>query len=182
MPGRKNSVINLDVFQKEASRSHALMDADPVGAIEEARALSSDAPVKGVSYAGLKASILVDAGGAAKDESAIKEGVGLFRKLLKELPDNAQILYNLGNGLIALAAQKPYTGNNWYLETAAIRREARSRLKKALSPKTTNRLFLKHSQILATPCLPPIAGWRLTTPIECSQARPLECRRIDGRC
>lgn len=91
--------------------------------------------MKGVSYADLKASILVDAGGVAKDEGAIKEGVGLFRKLLKELPDNAQILYNLGNGLLALAAQKPYTGNNWYLETAAIRREARSSLKKALSAK-----------------------------------------------
>lgn len=36
MPRRKNSVINLDAFQKEASRLHALMDADPVGAIEEA--------------------------------------------------------------------------------------------------------------------------------------------------
>jgi|HubBroStandDraft_5_1064220.scaffolds.fasta_scaffold343765_2 tetratricopeptide (TPR) repeat protein len=111
------------------------MDDNPAKAIEEARSLPSDKPVKGVLYIGLKAGVLIDAGSSAKNKQAIEEGVTLFRKLLSESPEDASLHYNLGNGLAALADQYPSTTNTWYLNTANIRSEARGHLQKAISAK-----------------------------------------------
>jgi tetratricopeptide (TPR) repeat protein len=130
---KKDPVIDLDAFRQEAMRLHALIDTDPAKAIEEARAIPYDVPIKGVLYTGMKAGTLVDGGACIKDKSAIEEGVALFRKLLKNNPDKPEIHYNLGNGLIALADQQPFKGNTWYLDTAAIRREARGHLQTAIS-------------------------------------------------
>ena len=128
-------IIDLDAFKHEQLSLYSLMDDNPAKAIEEARSLNSDTPVKGVLYTGLKAGVLIDAGSSAKDKKAIEEGVALFRRLLSESPEDARLHYNLGNGLAALADQYPSTTNTWYLNTANIRSEARGHLQKAISAK-----------------------------------------------
>ena len=75
-------IIDLDAFKHEQLSLYSLMDDNPAKAIEEARSLNSDTPVKGVLYTGLKAGVLIDAGSSAKDKKAIEEGVALFRRLL----------------------------------------------------------------------------------------------------
>jgi tetratricopeptide (TPR) repeat protein len=127
----KRNSRGIELFDQMAARLHALIDADPVAAIEEARRLSSDIPVEGVLYIGLKASILVDAGASAGDKQAIEDGTALFRTLIATDPKQASYYYNLGNGLLALADQEPYTGFDWYLITAETRQEARSSLQQA---------------------------------------------------
>jgi hypothetical protein len=54
-------IIDLDAFKHEQVRLHSLMDDNPIRAIEEARFLPSDTPVKGVRYTSLKAAVLIDA-------------------------------------------------------------------------------------------------------------------------
>lgn len=127
------AIIDLDAFKHEQLRLYSLMDIDPVRAIEEARSLPSDSPVKGVLYTSLKAAVLIDAGSSAKDKQAIEEGIALFRRLLSKSPKDASLHYNLGNGLAALADQYPSTTNTWYLDTANIRSEARGHLQQAIS-------------------------------------------------
>lgn len=129
----KTGIINLDAFNHERMRLHSLMDGNPFKAIEEARSLPSDSPVKGLLYTSLKAAVLIDAGSVAKDKQAIEQGIALFRRLLAKSPKEASFHYNLANGLMALGGQRPYTGNIWYLDTASIRSEGRSHLQKAIS-------------------------------------------------
>lgn len=138
---RKGIQAGLDAFNQEAARLHALMDRDPGQAIQDARALSSDGPVGGVLFTGLKAGVLIDAGTCASDRQAIEEGIALFRGLSATRPEESALHYNLGNGLAALADQERYTGLDWYLSTAALRHEARSEFQRAVcSPKSGNAL------------------------------------------
>jgi len=125
----------FDAFNTARAKLQALVDDDPVRAIEEARALTSDMPVGGIYYTSLKASILVDAGSHAQNSQAIEEGVALLKKLLMKSPNEASHHYNLGNGLVALADQKASAGSVWYLNTAETRRQARSHFQKAISAK-----------------------------------------------
>lgn len=127
------AIIDLDAFNQQRKRLQSLMDDNPVKAIEEARSLPSEVPVKGLHYASLKAGVLIDAGPSAGDKHAIEEGIDLFRRLLFEFPNEAGLHYNLANGLMALADQQPYAGSAWYLDTASIRSEGRSHLQKAIS-------------------------------------------------
>ena len=127
------AIIDLDAFDRERKRLQSLLDGNPEKAIEEARSLPSETPVKGLFYTSLKAGVLIDAGSLVKDKQAIEEGIALFRKLLANSPKETSFHYNLGNGLAALADQEACTGNAWYLATAAIRSEARSHLQKAIS-------------------------------------------------
>jgi tetratricopeptide (TPR) repeat protein len=127
------AIIDLDAFNQERMRLQSLMDNNPAKAIEEARSIPSDTPVRGVLYTSLKAGVLIDAGSSVKDKQAIREGIDLFRKLLAMHPKQSSFHYNLGNGLAALADQNPNQASTWYLETAKIRRKAREHLQKAIS-------------------------------------------------
>jgi len=127
------ALAGLKVFHKESARLHSLLDEDPEEAIKQARALSSDTPVGGVLFTSLKAGILIDAGSYAKDKQAIEDGISLFKALLTTHPEEASYYYNLGNGLVALADQEPFTGYDWYLVTAGPRREARSYFQQAVT-------------------------------------------------
>jgi tetratricopeptide (TPR) repeat protein len=135
------AAIDLDAFKLTRARLHSLVDDDPAKAIEEARALPSDKALGGIYFTSLKAGILVDAGSHAKNKRAIEEGVALFEKLLARSPKEASHHYNLGNGLMALADQEPYTGNTWYLKTADTRRRARSHFQKAISSRDNAAVF-----------------------------------------
>lgn len=120
----------LQVFAKLQAHFHALVDVDPVRAVNEARALP-DTPVDGVFFTVLKGGILIDAGSCARDLQAIRDGIEIFRGLLKAAPDSAVLHYNLGNGLVALADQIPYSDVRWYLATAEERRAARTEFQRA---------------------------------------------------
>lgn len=123
----------LKEFERLQARLRPLIDDNPAKAIDEARALPSGAAGKPSVFACLKAAILIDAGSCIADRVAIADGVALFRELLSFRPDNANFHYNLGNGLVALADQEPYSGFDWYLITAETRREARSLLQLGIS-------------------------------------------------
>ena len=129
----KSKPAGLEVFSQERARLQSLVDEDPLKALKEARALSSDTPVGGVLYTSLKAGILIDAGSCAKDKQAIEDGIAFFNTLVTVNPKQADFHYNLGNGLVALADLEPYTGYDWYLTTAATRREGRSQFQQAIS-------------------------------------------------
>jgi tetratricopeptide (TPR) repeat protein len=129
----KTAVIDLDAFMLARDRLQSLVDDDASKAIEEAGAIPSDKPIGGIYFTSLKASILVDAGSHAKNKQAIEEGLALFKNLLVKSPKEASYHYNVGNGLVALADQEPYSGYDWYLTTAAIRREARNHFQQAIS-------------------------------------------------
>jgi tetratricopeptide (TPR) repeat protein len=120
-------------FERLRARLYSLIDEDPTKAIKEVRALCSETSLDPVLWDALKASILVDAGASICDQQAIAEGVDLFRELLRTYPEQADLAYNLGNALFALADQESYSGFDWYLTTAEIRREARSLFQRAVS-------------------------------------------------
>ncbi len=123
----------LKEFERLSVKLKSLVDEDPAKAVAEAHALSSDTPVGGVLFTALKAGILVDAGACTGDKPAVTEGVHLFRRLLSHDPEQANLHYNLGNGLIALADEEPYAGFDWYLTTAETRRKARTHFQRAVS-------------------------------------------------
>jgi tetratricopeptide (TPR) repeat protein len=126
-------VTDLDAFNLARSRLQSLVDDDPSKAIDEARALPADKPIGGIYFTSLKACILIDAGFFGKNKHAIEEGVALFKNLLVKSPKHADLHYNLGNGLVGLADLEPYAGYDWYLTTAAARREGRSCFQQAIS-------------------------------------------------
>ncbi len=69
----KINPAGLKKFNEEQARLQSLVDADPIKAIKEERALSSETPVGGVLFTSLKASILIDAGSRDKDKQAIQD-------------------------------------------------------------------------------------------------------------
>lgn len=129
----KDYPAGLEGLRRLQTRLGSLVDNDPAKAVREARALSSDIPVGGVLLTALKAGILVDAGSCLGDKAAVAEGIGLFKRLVEECPEDASMHYNLGNGLVALADQEAYKDVDWYLITADTRREARACLGRAVS-------------------------------------------------
>ncbi len=104
------------------SQLRALAVRDPAGAIQKSRALLSG----GINQRSVAAGVLIDVGALTKDSQAIQEGVDVFRELIERYPRSHGFKYNLGNGLVTLADTVPYRCLDWYLETSALRREARS--------------------------------------------------------
>jgi tetratricopeptide (TPR) repeat protein len=112
-------------FQRLRVRWNYLLDEDPAQALKEARETSSNLSPRGEVHARIKASILIDAGAAAGDTKAIQDGIALFEELLSRFPKDPVCHYNLGNGFLALADRQPYTGSDWFLDTADLRQKAR---------------------------------------------------------
>ncbi|HEY1800978.1 MAG TPA: LA2681 family HEPN domain-containing protein [Terriglobales bacterium] len=137
----KKKPSGLKLFEEVTARLHGLVDEDPIRAIQEASALSSDKPVGGIFLTSLKASILVDAGSCAKDKQAIEDGIRLFKELLAKNPKQADFQYNIGNGFIALADQENYGGCDWYLTTATTRRDARNHFQQAISSENNDSIL-----------------------------------------
>jgi len=86
------------------------MDSDPTEAIRQAREINLDSAER-FNLMGLRAAILVDAGGHTRQQDAIEEGLGLFRELHSLFP-SVDITYNLANGLVAAAGNPPHD-ENW---------------------------------------------------------------------
>jgi tetratricopeptide (TPR) repeat protein len=135
---KEKTIVNMVIpeeFKNLQQRLQSLIDTDPAKAVEEARSILPDAKIEGISLSGLKAGILIDAGSCINNREAIAEGLELFREMLQEHPEHPQFHYNIANGLVSLADQEPYKDTEWYLATGAIRTEARTHFKTALSSK-----------------------------------------------
>lgn len=111
----------MEELAEQANRLHRLVDVNPNEAIREALSLSGN-----VNVDLLKAAILVDAGGIAKDSEAILKGVEIFRHVTDRCENNSELNYNLANGLHAIALATAHDGYNWYRKTEKYRLEARS--------------------------------------------------------
>ena len=130
-----NRAAGLEEFERFRKRLQSLIDTDPARAVVEARSIPSEAKIEGVLLSGLKAGILVDAGSCINNKEVINEGLELFKGMLQKHPGRPELHYNIGNGLIALADQEPYTNIQWYLTTSAARTEARNHFQAAASLK-----------------------------------------------
>lgn len=113
-----------------------LVDEDPLLAINEARQLTGDLNVNL-----LKAAIFVDAGKLIKDKKSIEEGVDIFTHAVEKFPQTPDLIYNLANGLHALAISTTYRDLSWYKKTEHYRLDARKRFYKAAThPNAANDL------------------------------------------
>lgn len=84
-------------YENLASQLNKFLDKDPEAAVQLAKSINSNNP----NYIGLRAGALIDGGASTGNQTAVKEGVDLFRKLQKKHPVPS-IKYNLANGLAAL--------------------------------------------------------------------------------
>src|SRR5258708_5689068 len=72
-------------FASLASHLRTLSNSDPPHAIDEARAMKGRGKYK-TAFQGLRAAILIDAGQVVRDETAVREGVSVFRRLAATHP------------------------------------------------------------------------------------------------
>lgn len=146
---RHDDEIRGDVCIMEAGQSerrfheidtslHALTDRDPQEAVLAARALLPDETLDARNIDSLKAGNLINAGVVASDESAVNDGVDIFRRLLHEAPGRGDIQYCLANGLSAQADFVRTPRPEWYPATAKLRREARHLYWSASTNKSTS--------------------------------------------
>jgi tetratricopeptide (TPR) repeat protein len=115
----------LDEFYKWSTYLNTLLDVDPAEAVKQAREINLDTPER-LNLMSLRAAILVDGGALTQQQDAIEEGVTLLRELHSLLPA-AGIIYNLANGLVALAGFPPHD-SSWLdhqERTREFRAEAR---------------------------------------------------------
>ena len=115
----------LSEFSKLSSDLNALVDADPIRAVQKAREIDLDGPNR-INLMSLRAATLVNAGASLGRQEAIDEGLELYRELHRLYP-TADITYNLANGLVE-AADCRGDDSEWvdYQEqTRAYRAEAR---------------------------------------------------------
>lgn len=83
----------------------ALLDSNPAEAVNQSRKIELDTPDR-FNLMNLRAAILVDGGALIQNQDAIEEGLALFRELHGLFP-NADITYNLANGLVAAIGNPP---------------------------------------------------------------------------
>lgn len=92
-------------FAELSAHLSALLDSNPGEAVKQARNIDLDTPDR-FNLMGLRAAILVDGGALIHQQDAIEEGLALFRELHSLFP-NADITYNLANGLVAAIGNPP---------------------------------------------------------------------------
>ncbi len=123
----------LKKFEQQRARLMCVLNEDPAQARAEARILPAGPSAKSKLFMHLKASIFIDAGASLGDKKAVEDGVAIFEDLLTTRPDDDVSRHNAGNGFIALADLQPYTGFDWYLQTAVIRQKARWQFQRVAS-------------------------------------------------
>lgn len=103
----------------------SLLDSNPREAVKQARKIDLDTPDH-FNLMSLRAAILVDGGALTDQQDAIEEGLALFRELHGLFP-NADITYNLANGLVAAAGNPPHDSSwlDYQERTREQRAEAR---------------------------------------------------------
>lgn len=104
----------------------ALLDSNPAEAVKQAQKIDLDMPDR-FNRMNLRAAILVDGGVLTRQRDAIEEGLALFRELHGLFP-NADITYNLANGLVA-AIGNPPRDSSW-LDHQERTREQRAEVRR----------------------------------------------------
>jgi len=101
------------------------LDINPTEAIGQAHSLEATEYLPQSEVDAIKGAIFIDAGNELQDIEIVSKGVDLIRTLLKAHPSRMDIVYNLANGLSALAQITKLPIGQWYLKTSDYRREAR---------------------------------------------------------
>ncbi len=113
-------------YREFDTRFRVLVDSDPEDALTAARQQPIDDVLGPVLTNLIRAGVLIDAGALLADRIALEEGVAMVRSVVVDNP-RSDALYNLGNGLLALAELPEETSSpTWFLDTARLRKEARA--------------------------------------------------------
>jgi tetratricopeptide (TPR) repeat protein len=142
----------------------SLMDTDPPAAIVGARSLPGRHP----HWQRLRASVLCDAGNAAKDADAVDEAIAIFEELHTAAPEDVQITYDLANAVANRAQLDGPKGPDWFLRTSAARRRARALYGEAAAPSGGSDLRFA-SQAMTNLGNSLNAGYRWIEAFECYQ-------------
>jgi len=118
----------LDRFYERSAHLNTLLDNDPAEAVKQAREIDLDTPER-FNLMSLRATILVDGGALIQNQDAIEEGLALLRELHSLFP-TANTIYNLANGLVAMAGNPP-RDQNW-LDHQERTREYRAEARRCL--------------------------------------------------
>jgi hypothetical protein len=132
-------------------RLYALVNADAPRAIIEARTLAKNC-LKTRAWLELCAAVLVDAGKASCDSSALADGISMLRAILAEAPHAPVTAYNLANALDGIARLDQTARPLWYVQTAQVRAESRALLGASAA------LLAKGRKLSASRCLSNLAG------------------------
>lgn len=117
-------ISTVPALRNATSALRRLLDEDPQRAVDEARALIGRGQVR-IQVRFLRATLLVDGGALIRDEQALREGVRIFRDVLKVADDKAGVGYNVANGLDSLTKLADWSSPDAYVTTHAERREMR---------------------------------------------------------
>lgn len=117
----------LAKYRRVQDRLNELMDTNAAAAVAEARKVPDD----GGNWSLLRASVLCDAGTAARDLEAVDEASRIFERLIEGKSEVSTLKYNLANTLESRARLDGTSAPDWWLNTAILRRRARSLLGEA---------------------------------------------------
>lgn len=112
----------LRAIVSERERLYVILDDDPYQAVLAARSLVNGPDLDDVNVNMLRASIFIDGGERLNDAGLVLDGVTLFRQI--DPAKNPDVLYNIANGLAALARIQR-DGMLGQLSTGYLRQEAR---------------------------------------------------------
>ncbi|MFA7478844.1 MAG: LA2681 family HEPN domain-containing protein [Acidimicrobiia bacterium] len=137
----ESCLVEQHEFEEVYNSLSLLLDSDPGKVLEEAQKLAKERPDDSEAKR-LSSIFMIEAGGLLKMRTAVSSGV----KILEELcsgEQNFRLIYNLANGLEALATLDSTAVPNWYLVTHQYRFRARSlywKSSKEMSPLTSRSL------------------------------------------
>ncbi|UUI61675.1 hypothetical protein [Aeromonas salmonicida] len=116
----------LDKFNELSTHLSDLLDCNPIEAVKQAQDINLNLALdtrERFNLMGLQAAILIDGGALTQQQDAIEEGLALFRELHSLFP-NADVTYNLGNGLVAAIGSPPQSAD--WLSHQELTRERRA--------------------------------------------------------
>ncbi|MFM7967382.1 LA2681 family HEPN domain-containing protein [Aeromonas sp. A-5] len=116
----------LDKFNELSTHLSDLLDCNPIEAVKQAQDINLNLALdtrERFNLMGLQAAILVDGGALTQQQDSIEEGLALFRELHSSFP-NADVTYNLGNGLVAAIGSPPQSAD--WLSHQELTRERRA--------------------------------------------------------
>lgn len=105
---------------------YRLLDADPAAAVRKVRDLPEIHREDGITADSIRAALFVDAAIALNDIELVREARGILESILERAPGRIDIQYNLANALSNECQLMPYRDPSWYLDTRALRLEARA--------------------------------------------------------
>lgn len=93
-------------FSELSDHLRLLLDTNPAEAVKQAQEIDLGVSNR-VNLMNLQAAVLVDGGVLTHQQDAIEQGLARFRDLHDLFPENANITYNVANGLVATIGDVP---------------------------------------------------------------------------